>query len=208
MATTTEKPTATATGALADQISKKTVDAAPPPSTNSDPTHTTAPSAISEATQKGGEGPKKSVSTLGSIAAKDSESVNDIQKKMRRAERFGMPVLLSEEEKRNTRAERFGSGTPSSRTGASKTSEEDKKKARAERFGLHVPATAADEEAKKKSRLARFAPYTKTDTKEEDKKKARALRFSNPPPSSSSKVNGNGNVKPKEAVAGNAGGGS
>lgn len=31
----------------------------------------------------------------------------DIQKKMKRAERFGMPVTLSEEEKRNSRAERY-----------------------------------------------------------------------------------------------------
>ena len=32
---------------------------------------------------------------------------NDTQKKLQRAERFGMPVKLSEEEKRNSRAERF-----------------------------------------------------------------------------------------------------
>lgn len=31
----------------------------------------------------------------------------DLQKKMRRAERFGVPVNLSEKDKRNTRAERF-----------------------------------------------------------------------------------------------------
>lgn len=33
-------------------------------------------------------------------------SANDTQKKIRRAERFGMPVKLSEQEKRNSRAER------------------------------------------------------------------------------------------------------
>lgn len=38
------------------------------------------------------------------------------------------------------------------------------------------PSTAADEEAKKKARLARFAPVSKTDPLEEDKRKARALR--------------------------------
>ncbi|KAL2933960.1 Protein MODIFIER OF SNC1 11 [Bienertia sinuspersici] len=32
---------------------------------------------------------------------------NDIQKKVRRAERFGVPVQLSEQEKRNSRAERL-----------------------------------------------------------------------------------------------------
>lgn len=36
----------------------------------------------------------------------DGASVSDIQRKMRRAERFGISVQLSEEEKRNTRAER------------------------------------------------------------------------------------------------------
>lgn len=34
----------------------------------------------------------------------------DIEKKMRRAERFGMPVQLSEQEKRNSRAERYNCG--------------------------------------------------------------------------------------------------
>jgi len=39
------------------------------------------------------------------------------------------------------------------------------------------PTTAADEEAKKKARLARFAPASKVDPLEEDKRKARALRW-------------------------------
>lgn len=34
----------------------------------------------------------------------------------------------------------------------------------------------ADEEAKKKARLARFAPVSKTDTVEEEKRKARTIR--------------------------------
>ncbi|RVW98849.1 Protein modifier of SNC1 11 [Vitis vinifera] len=37
----------------------------------------------------------------------NTATVSDIQKKIRRAERFGMPVQLSEEEKRNSRAERY-----------------------------------------------------------------------------------------------------
>ena len=43
------------------------------------------------------------------------------------------------------------------------------------RFGL-AQSTSADEEAKKKARLARFAPASKPDSVEEDKKKARAIR--------------------------------
>ncbi|KAL3531878.1 hypothetical protein ACH5RR_005399 [Cinchona calisaya] len=132
-------------------------------------------------------------------------AVTDIQKKIRRAERFGMPVQLSEEEKRNSRAERFGMGTGSHGSGALKKSEENKRKARAERFGL-VQSTSADEDAKKKARLARFAPASKPDSAEEDKRKARALRFSQNQPTSLTQLNGDGKVETKVAVLGKAGG--
>ena len=49
------------------------------------------------------------------------------------------------------------------------------------RFGLPGPAVVGDEDAKKKARLARFAPNAKpdakTDPQEEEKRKARALRY-------------------------------
>lgn len=35
----------------------------------------------------------------------------------------------------------------------------------------------ADEDAKKKARLERFAPISKADTQEEEKRKARDIRF-------------------------------
>lgn len=43
------------------------------------------------------------------LSPTENEAVpsNDIDKKMRRAERFGVPVQLTEAEKRNSRAERF-----------------------------------------------------------------------------------------------------
>ncbi|KAA8519263.1 hypothetical protein F0562_013519 [Nyssa sinensis] len=47
---------------------------------------------------------------VGSTAANENSNdapVSNIQKKIRRAEPFGMPVQLSEEEKRNSRAERI-----------------------------------------------------------------------------------------------------
>ncbi|KAI3995276.1 hypothetical protein MKX01_032078 [Papaver californicum] len=123
----------------------------------------------------------------------------DLQKKMRRAERFGMPVHLSEKDKRNTRAERFGTAPTVQESDASKNSEELKRKARAERFGLPAKpvADATNEEAKKKARQDRFTSNSKTspkmDSVEEDKMKARAIRFSRSPASAPSQAtNGKG----------------
>ncbi|CAM8976210.1 unnamed protein product [Rhodiola kirilowii] len=140
----------------------------------------------------------------GSPAA-SNEPVTDVQKKMKRAERFGMPVKLSEEEKRNSRAERFGSAANSNETRAVKKPEDQKRKARAERFGLSTE-TVVDEEAKKKARLARFAAASKVDNVEHDKRKARAMRFSQTSTRVVSNVNGEGKLEPNAVVAGNAGG--
>ncbi|CAA2967534.1 protein MODIFIER OF SNC1 11-like [Olea europaea var. sylvestris] len=130
----------------------------------------------------------------------------DVQKKVKRAERFGMPVQLSEEEKRNSRAERFGTGTASQGSDLSKQSEDLKRKARAERFGI-AQSAPADEEAKKKARGARFGSVTKTDSAEEEKKKARELRFSQPQSGSLSKAKIEGNNE-KTAIASKAGEGT
>ncbi|KAJ0979309.1 hypothetical protein J5N97_014783 [Dioscorea zingiberensis] len=108
-------------------------------------------------------------------AAATAGAETDLQKKVRRAERFGVPVMLSEKEKRNSRAERFGNG-PSSRGTSNGKLEEEKRKARAERFGL-ATHSAPEEAAKKKARLDRFSAK-KPDTLEEEKRKARAARFS------------------------------
>lgn len=150
---------------------------------------------------------KESTVTAGDLTANDdnSGSATDTQKKIRRAERFGMPVQLSEQEKRNSRAERFGTGAGLHGSDAIKKSEEHKRKARAERFGLEQSVPAAEEE-KKKARLARFAPVSQIDSVEEDKKKARALRFSETS-SSLPQANGKG-IEPKAAITGKAGGGA
>ncbi|KAL8039537.1 hypothetical protein ABFX02_10G042800 [Erythranthe guttata] len=132
-------------------------------------------------------------------------AATDIQKKMKRAERFGMPVNLSEQEKRNSRAERFGTAPGIDVVDSSKSSEELKRKARAERFGI-VQSAPANDDSKKKARLARFAPAPQADPAEEDKKKARALRFSQP--DSNSKANGKGDIEVKTAIADKAGGGT
>lgn len=52
--------------------------------------------------------PKGNLSATAAKAAKEAAAglVTDLQKKLLRAERFGVPVNLSEQEKRNTRAER------------------------------------------------------------------------------------------------------
>ncbi|XP_059667747.1 protein MODIFIER OF SNC1 11-like [Cornus florida] len=133
--------------------------------------------------------------------------VSDMQKKIRRAERFGMAVQLSEEEKRNSRAERFGTASSAHGSDALKKSEQQKRKARADRFGL-VQSVSADEEAKKKARLARFAAVSKTNPLEEEKKKARAIRFSQPPSSALSQVSGEAIIEPNTVIAGKAGGGA
>jgi SAP domain-containing ribonucleoprotein len=44
-------------------------------------------------------------------AAVPLSSVTDMEKKMRRAERFGVAVVMSEDEKRNNRAERYALST-------------------------------------------------------------------------------------------------
>lgn len=49
------------------------------------------------------------------------------------------------------------------------------------RFGIAAPPAASDEDARKKARLARFTPVSKTaaksDPQEEEKRKARSLRY-------------------------------
>ncbi|XWS43659.1 hypothetical protein CRYUN_Cryun16bG0122200 [Craigia yunnanensis] len=207
MATTTEKPISTASSAnsLAEPNPKKTVDPASPSTDKSDLSSTVTLS-TDEVFVKEIEGSKTIGTTVGSVAGDSSGSVNDTQKKIRRAERFGVPVQLSELEKRNSRAERFGTAPSSNGTEASKQSEELKRKARAERFGLAVPSTATDEVAKKKVR-PRFAPYSKPDSVEEEKRKARAIRFSNPQLSSLPELNGKGDIEPEAPIAGKAGGG-
>ncbi|XP_010528171.1 PREDICTED: protein MODIFIER OF SNC1 11-like [Tarenaya hassleriana] len=147
----------------------------------------------------------KSTSVPPSGLGVDESDVSDVQKKIRRAERFGMPVQVSEEEKRNSRAERFGTASKLPCSEASKASEELKRKARAERFGIPVPPAPSDDEAKKKARLARFGGPAKDESVEEDKRKARAIRFSTTisGPPSQVKGNGNGDIK-QAAVTGKA----
>ncbi|KAF8105043.1 hypothetical protein N665_0163s0016 [Sinapis alba] len=138
--------------------------------------------------------------------AGDVSPVDDVQKKIRRAERFGVSVKLTEEEKRNSRAERFGTVAAVNGSEGTKKAEELKRKARADRFGVPASSTTkvdnTEEEAKKKARLARFGKDTKVDSAEEDKRKARELRFSKPASDSSSELPGKLNIG-KEA-AGNA----
>uniref|UniRef100_A0A2N9IZ89 THO1-MOS11 C-terminal domain-containing protein n=1 Tax=Fagus sylvatica TaxID=28930 RepID=A0A2N9IZ89_FAGSY len=207
-----------------------------------EPSVTTVDSDAGES-EKTGEDSKSDVAAVASAAAAgdadDVSPASNIQKKIRRAERFGISLQLTEQEKRNSRAERFGTGSTlhGSDSEAFKKSEDLKRKARAERFGLRDSPVPSDEEAKKKApsdeeakkklpsaeeakkklpsaeeakkkaRLARFSPVSETDALEEEKRKARMIRFSNPPTKSSSEVNGKGNMEPKTAIAGKAGGG-
>ncbi|KAJ0234912.1 Protein MODIFIER OF SNC1 11 [Hirschfeldia incana] len=162
-------------------------------------------------------GEKKDESdSIGSAAAGDddvSPPVDDVQRKIRRAERFGVSVKLTEEEKRNSRAERFGTVAAVKGSEGTKKDEDLKRKARADRFGVPASSSAStttkvdnsEEEAKKKARLARFGKdTTKVDSAEDDKRKARALRFSKPASDASSDLPGKLNIGKEAAVSGNA----
>ncbi|KAF5737126.1 protein MODIFIER OF SNC1 11-like isoform X1 [Tripterygium wilfordii] len=196
-----------------DENSSKSPNQTPVPSTSLDRPEDSSGNAL-YATNPVSEGPKKNAQELKTTVAAAAVLVgttdasgSSIQKKIRRAERFGMAVMLSEEEKRNSRAERFGTGPTLQGSEALTKSEELKRKARAERFGLSVSSVATGEEAKKRARLARFAAAPKLDALEEETRKAMTARFSGPT-SSLTHVNGKGNIEPKAAIAGKAGAGS
>ncbi|CAN1304508.1 Protein MODIFIER OF SNC1 11 [Linum perenne] len=135
------------------------------------------------------EGALGQESKTDAAVSENADSVTDAEKKILRAERFGISVQLSEEEKRNSRAERYQGSD------GSKNSEESKRKARADRFGQPVPAEPTDNEAKKKARLERFGSLPKPDAVEEDKRKARALRFAQPS-STPTSLTGEGDIQP------------
>ncbi|CAN8257342.1 unnamed protein product [Cochlearia groenlandica] len=153
-------------------------------------------------------GEKKGDDDSKAIGSVDSGD-DDVQKKIRRAERFGVSVKLTEKEKRDSRAERFGTVGAVKESGGTKKAEELKRKARADRFGVPASASTTDkteEETKKKARLARFGKDAKADTKvdsaEEDKRKARALRFSKAASDSSAELTVKQNIGKEAAVSG------
>lgn len=82
-------------------------------------------------------------------------SLSDLDKKRRRAERFGMGLQVSEKEKLALRAERFAGAQVEKKASSVKEPESEKRKQRAARFGI------VDEAARKKARQERFAPITK-----------------------------------------------
>ncbi|XP_068668747.1 protein MODIFIER OF SNC1 11-like isoform X2 [Aristolochia californica] len=161
-------------------------------------------SAVEEPRKLGEEGKESKDIALSSPT---SIPISDLQKKLRRAERFGVPVQLSEKEKRNSRAERFGTATTVSGSEEVKNLEEQKRKARAERFGLTAQPTV-DEGAKKKARIERFAQGPKLDPLEEDKRKARAARFGQASTANPSEANSKANPGLKLVVAQSTSGGA
>ncbi|CAN1775624.1 Protein MODIFIER OF SNC1 11 [Linum perenne] len=181
MATETDLPTAVAVTVTNGASEANLVKA---PSSSTDPNTAVVPPSSDDSGKESGDNKEglDSTSKTASSGPESTESVTDTEKKLRRAERFGISVKLSEVEKRNSRAERYGAFFVALTQGsaAPKNSEELKRKSRAERFlifGLPVQAEPTDVEAKKKARLERFGSIPKPDAAEEDKKKARALRF-------------------------------
>lgn len=129
----------------------------------------------------------------GLVAAATPAVVTDIEKKRRRAERFGTDLKISEAEKRKLRAARFNDGTKNGTTEA---------EVKTQTKGLDSPAKSlsaaaksaliAAENAKRKARAERFgsipqelkvagesevAAKPKLSQDEEAKKKARMARF-------------------------------
>eukprot|EP01122_Echinamoeba_exundans_P008724 TRINITY_DN2947_c0_g1_i1.p1 TRINITY_DN2947_c0_g1~~TRINITY_DN2947_c0_g1_i1.p1 ORF type:complete len:277 (-),score=106.10 TRINITY_DN2947_c0_g1_i1:85-867(-) len=140
----------------------------------------------------------------------EDKQLSDAEKKLLRAQKFGIPVKPNDPARVKQRKERFGT-----------FSEEEKKSKRAERFagGKKVEMTVEDKNAvlsddKKQSRAARFGIPVKevkqsvvSTSKEEqqafnDKKRKRAERFGIPEPEESKRQkraerfagNGNGNA--------------
>ncbi|KAE8705998.1 hypothetical protein F3Y22_tig00110410pilonHSYRG00030 [Hibiscus syriacus] len=90
---------------------------------------------VSEPVMLSGSEDSKTSGTVAALVARESGGpADDVHKKIQRADRFGVPVQLSEQEKRNSRAERFGTAPSSIGSEASKQSEELRRKARAERL--------------------------------------------------------------------------
>lgn len=90
--------------------------------------------------------------SIGGLGAFDA--TEELEKRKKRAERFGMPIPVSKEEeeaRKRARAERFGLPVP-----VNTEEEKARKKARAERFGLPIPLSKEELEAKKKARAERF----------------------------------------------------
>lgn len=104
-----------------DSQKPETLDASPPSTAakpspllpNPSSTVPTAPSpsdpsvATSDETKNKGEVEKGEQKAAVPLTSPTTGSVTDLEKKMRRAERFGVAVVMSEEEKRNNRAERY-----------------------------------------------------------------------------------------------------
>ncbi|KAL9278229.1 Protein MODIFIER OF SNC1 11 [Arabidopsis thaliana] len=186
MATNGEKVTATVVnggGLSTGENPKKIVDLNTTELDRTDDIHDGEVKGFSDSGEKKEETDSNGIGSTAGVDSGDISPVDDIQKKIRRAERFGVSVKLTEEEKRNSRAERFGTVAAAVVNGSegTKKAEELKRKARADRFGVPSATSTTDkseEEAKKKARLARFGKETKVDSAEEDKRKARALRFS------------------------------
>ncbi|KAK8487811.1 hypothetical protein V6N12_060891 [Hibiscus sabdariffa] len=83
----------------------KTVDATSPTVVVSTPRYFTHPDVI--VFVKESEGSKTIGTVLGLVAVESSDPVNFILKKIQRVVRFSVPIQLSEQEKRNSRVERF-----------------------------------------------------------------------------------------------------
>jgi len=109
----------------------------------------------------------------------DSEESLDA-KKRKRAEKFGVPVVVSQEEKQAARAAKFG-GEPAMKK-SKNTDDSAKLAARAAKCGT---GAAADSEEKKRARALKFSTLSE---EEKAKQARRAERFGSPAPAVTAKT--------------------
>ncbi|KAJ0704670.1 hypothetical protein HanPI659440_Chr14g0565171 [Helianthus annuus] len=103
MATTASTTTTTAT----DDRPTNALDTVPTTTTEKQPPASSADKKDVDSGETKSNSTTDPVTVTADSNNEDGGSVTDTQRKIRRAERFGMPVKLSEEEKRNSRAERI-----------------------------------------------------------------------------------------------------
>jgi len=183
----TTKPAATPkteTTKPAAKVDSKPVDAAKPaasPAPSSAAPSPASPSTLASTEPADGSGEGKVVSL-------NRPKQDLMTSKQQRAQKFGIEVKMSDEEKRSARTSRFGVDTAVTlaTTGNRKRKpnavaspeEQEKTAARAKRFGLPSPAATDEKMLKRAKKFGTAVPAGVVDPAEAEKRQKRSARFS------------------------------